>query len=59
MSKNIVQDIWDFKALKNSIKVPMEELSPEEIRISIGIEKDFDTGITSYFIPDTEKTIFN
>lgn len=58
MSKNIVQDIWDYIAFRNCTKIPAEELSPEQIRKSIGIEKDFNTGIVSYFIPDIVKATF-
>ena len=55
MSNNIVQDIWDYKAFKNSTKIPEEELTIEQIRDSVGIERDYNSGITFYFIPVIEK----
>lgn len=55
MSNNIVQDIWDYKAFKNSTKIPEEELTLEQIRDSVGIERDYNIGVTFYFIPVIEK----
>ena len=48
---DIVRDIWDYTKLKNCEIIPYEELSLEQVRSAIGIERNCVTGSTAYYIP--------
>ena len=48
---DIVRDIWDYTKLKNCEIIPYEQLSTEQLRTAIGMERNCKTDSTSYYIP--------